>query len=201
MTECEMELNEDPRVGDLVSFLVSIPSLTRLQLVLVHFRNSEPARAKEQIAHLSKLKYLKFTSDRHADGAIARLLHAISGPNLEEMYIEPHFDTEDERDEALRGYRTVVRRMRERYPSLKSFELVLGDISYREERDEVKTLVYMFFLDDILLWRLPSTMTKITLKATQVSCETNCTKTKTGLKMGLMTKTRWKKKMCSLYDT
>lgn len=168
LTECEMELSEYPRVGDLVSFLVSIPSLKRLELVLVHLRNSEPTQAKEQIAHLSELKYLKFTSDGHAVGAIARLLRAISCPNLEEMYLEPHFGTEDERDEALWGYRTVARRMRERYPSLKSFELVLGDISYREERDEVKNLVYMFFLDDIL-WRLPSTIMKITLKATQVS--------------------------------
>lgn len=84
------------------------------------------------------------------------------------MYLEPHFGTEDERDEALRGYRTVARRMRERYPSLKCFELVLGDISYRKERDEVKNLVYMFFLTDVL-WRLPSSITKITLKTIHVS--------------------------------
>lgn len=77
-----MELSEYPRVGNLVSFLISIPSLKRLELVLVHLRNSAPTQAKEPIAHLSKLKYLKFTSDGHAVGAVARLLHAISCPNL-----------------------------------------------------------------------------------------------------------------------
>lgn len=45
LTECEMELSEYPRVGNLVSFLVSIPSLKRLELVLVHLRNSEPTKS------------------------------------------------------------------------------------------------------------------------------------------------------------
>lgn len=74
---------------------------------------------------------------------------------------------EHERDEALSDYREVAQHMRVYYPSLRSFKLVLGHIHYSGGIDDVKALIDVNILDDIL-WRLPNTITKITLKIGQL---------------------------------
>lgn len=166
LVECDLIANIYPALKDITLFLASTPNLARLQLYLCGLRNSSP-QSEIRIATLSKLRYLKFTSTRSVPGSIPRLLASISSPHLEEIYLRPHFSTEDERDEALSDYREVAQHMRVYYPSLRSFELVLGHIHYSGGIDDVKALIDVNILDDIL-WRLPTTITKITLKIAQL---------------------------------
>lgn len=161
LTKCKMMPTFDPEFADIISFLAATPNLEWLHMDLKNLRDSIP-QSVIQLADLSKLEYLKVVICRSFPGSINRLLASISSPNLETFYLEPFFHTEHGRDEVLSDYRQVAQHIREHYPCLKSFELVLGDTRYF-----VRRLIDVNIFDDII-WRLPSTITKITLKLAQL---------------------------------
>lgn len=161
LTKCNMMHIFDPEFADIISFLAATPNLEWLHMDLKNLRDSTP-QSVIQLADLSKLEYLKFVLCRSFPGSINRLLASISSPNLEIFYLEPFSHTEHGRDEILSDYREVAQHMRERYPFLKSFELGLGDT-----RCFVRRLIDVNIFDDII-WRLPTTIAKITLKLAQL---------------------------------
>lgn len=161
LTKCKMSVTYDSEFADVVSFLAATPNLEWLLMDLKGLRDSTP-RSENQIANLSKLGYLKVALCRFFPGSINLLLASISSPHLETFYLEPFFHTEYGRYEVLLDYREMAQHMQERFPCLKSFELVLGHPKYFVTR-----LVDVSIFDNIL-WRLPSTITKITLKIAQL---------------------------------
>lgn len=139
---------EEPKLGDIIAFLISTPSLTSLTLELQRdFRPEGPV--EHQVAILPYLEQLDLRFGHSSVETIACLLAATLCPGLKHL--------------SFRTYRhpaflDLARRIQEgRYPLLNSVTL---DIGWTNDQYEERVV---YFEEDILR-SLPSTIEKIKLK-------------------------------------
>lgn len=157
LSECSLKYNDLLRINQLAHSLSAFPCLERLTINLCQVWDEDDAKDTSLEATLPALKYFTLIAD-HVNGDFApRLLDTIRFPNIE--YFESDVSaTQVPGDDGITvRFGTLIRGMRNRYPSLEAAYLK-ACCSRIDEGDEIGVVI----LTDILK-ELPSSVKNLKL--------------------------------------